>query len=52
MGSGMEVVDAMHAGQSQGGKSRVGRCWSISRVLGRDTLMTLDQTAVQVRSSG
>ena len=29
---GMEVVDGMHAGQSHGGWSHVGRCRSISRL--------------------
>ena len=50
-GTGMEVVDGMHAGQSQGGWSHVCRCRSISRVRG-DTLMIQDNTAVKVRSSG
>ena len=43
----MEVVDGMHAGQSQGG---LVVCQSTSRVRG-DTLMTPDHTAIQVRSS-
>ena len=50
-GAGMEVVDGMHVGQSQGGWSHVGRCRSTSRVHS-DAMMTLDHTAVQVRSSG
>ena len=45
------VVDGMHAGQSQGGWSHVGRCWSTSRVEG-DTPMTNDHTAIQVGSYG
>ena len=40
VGAGMEVVDGIHAGQSQGGWSHVGRCWSVSRVRGDDTLIT------------
>ena len=47
----MEVVDGMHAGQSQGSWSLVGNRRSIARVRG-DTLMTPDHTAFQVRSSG
>ena len=39
VGSGMEVVDGMHAGQSQVGWSHVKRCWSTSRVQS-DKLMT------------
>ena len=50
VGKGMEVVDGVHEGQSQGGWLHVGRCQSTSRVRG-DTLMTPDHTAVQVRSS-
>ena len=47
----MEVVDGMHAGQSQGGWSHVGRCRGTSRVPG-DTEMTPDRTAVHVLRSG
>ena len=47
---GVEVVDGMHAGQSQRELSHVDRSRSISRVRG-DALMTPDRTAVQVRSS-
>ena len=50
VGAGMEVVDGMHAGRSQGCWSHVVRCRSTSRVRG-DTLMTLDHTAIQVSSS-
>ena len=42
--------DDMHAGQSQGGWSNVGRCWSTSRVRD-DILMTPDHTTDQVHSS-
>ena len=37
MGAGMQVVDGMHAGQSQVGWSHDGRCCSTSRVLGEVT---------------
>ena len=47
----MEVVDGIRAGQRQWDWSHVGRCRSISRVLG-DTQMTPDFTAVQLFSSG
>ena len=40
----MEVVDGMHAAQSQRSWSRVGRCRKTSRVRG-DTPMTPDHTA-------
>ena len=50
-GGTMEVVADKDARQSQGGRSHVRRCWSISGVSG-DTLMTPDHTAVQVGSSG
>ena len=50
-GAGMEVVDGMHAGQSQMGWSHFGRCRSISRVRG-NTLMTSDHMAFQVHNSG
>ena len=36
----MEVVDGVHAGQSQGGWTHAGRCRSTSRVRG-DTLMMI-----------
>ena len=42
--AGMEVVDGMHAGQSQGDWSHVGRCWIASRMRG-DALTTPDQIA-------
>ena len=51
VGAGMEVVDSMHVGQSQGDWSYVGSCRSTFRIQG-DTLMTPDHTAVQVCSSG
>ena len=50
-GDRLEVVDGMHAGQSQGGWSHVGRCRIVSRVRG-DTLMTHDHIAIQVCCSG
>ena len=49
-GAGMAVVDGMHAGQSQGGWSRVWRCRSTFRVRG-DTMMTPGHTVVQMHSS-
>ena len=49
-GARMEMVDGMHAGQSQRDWVHVVRCQSISRLRG-DTLMTSDHTAVQVHSS-
>ena len=49
--AGLEVVDGIHVGQSQGGWSHVARCRSTSPVRG-DTLMTPDPTTFQVRSYG
>ena len=51
VGTGMEVVDGMHAGQSRGGLSHVERYRDTSRVRD-DTLMIPEHTATQVRSSG
>ena len=45
--AGLEVVDDMHAGQSQGGCLHIGTCRSTSQVRG-DTLMTPDHIAVQL----
>ena len=50
VGTGMEVVDGMYAGQSLWSWSHVDNCLSISRVRG-DTLMTPDHTTVPVRNS-
>ena len=50
MGVEMEVVDGMHEGQNQGGRSHVRRSWYTLSLRG-DTLMTPDHTVVQVRSS-
>ena len=36
-GAGIEMVDSMYAGQSQGGWSHVGTCQSTSRVRREDT---------------
>ena len=49
--AGIEVVDDMHAGQSQGVGRMTVDARSISRVRG-NTMMTPDHTTVQVRSSG
>ena len=51
VGAGMEVVDDMHAGQTQGDWLLVRGCRSISRVRG-DEIMTPNHTTIQVRSSG
>ena len=51
MGARLEEVDGMHAGQSKGVWSHVGRCRSIFQLPG-DTLMTLNHTHDQMRRSG
>ena len=47
-GAGMEVVDGMYVGRSQGGWSHMGRWQRISRL--RVDSMIPDHTVVQVRS--
>ena len=51
VGAGMEVVDGMHAGQSYGASSHVGRCWNTSRMRG-DTVMIPDHISSHVRRTG
>ena len=47
----MEVVNDMHAGQSQGGWSHVGTFWSTYQVRG-DSLITPDYTDILDSSTG
>ena len=51
VGAGMEVVDGMHAGQSQGCWAFVWRGRSISRIRG-DKLMTPDHTTSRCAALG